>query len=80
MKKELFFISDAIKRYPQFLKIAGRVAWRNATSQIDYHFSNGRSRPPKSIAFKLTSLYNMNYNRYFPICAGCWYLFRQHTI
>lgn len=67
MKKELVFISDAIIRNPQFLKIAGRVAWRNATSQIDYHYSNGRSRPPKSITFKLTSLCNMN-------CKMCNYL------
>jgi len=55
MKKKLFFISDAIIRNPQFLKIAVRVAWRNATSQIDYPFSKSRSRQPKPLLHKLTN-------------------------
>jgi MoaA/NifB/PqqE/SkfB family radical SAM enzyme len=53
------FLMRVVRWHPQFLLIAARILWRNVTALIDYHM-NGRSLPPKGVAFRISGQCNLN--------------------
>jgi MoaA/NifB/PqqE/SkfB family radical SAM enzyme len=49
-----------IGEHLQFLKIAARFAWRNATNLIDYNLLDGRSFRPKVVGFRISGQCDLN--------------------
>jgi MoaA/NifB/PqqE/SkfB family radical SAM enzyme len=50
---------DVVSQHPHYLRVATRVAWRNATNLIDYNLPNGRSFPPKAVTFRISGKCNL---------------------
>jgi MoaA/NifB/PqqE/SkfB family radical SAM enzyme len=50
---------DVVRQHPQFLKLALRVAWRNATNLVDYNLMHGQSFPPKAVTFRISGQCNL---------------------
>ncbi len=59
MQQALKLGSNIIRKHPQYIKIAGRIIWRNTTALLDYHFLKGRSFPPKSVTFRISGQCNL---------------------
>jgi len=51
---------DMARQHPQFLKMAMRIAWRNATNLIDYNFMKGQSFQPKGVTVRISGQCNLH--------------------